>query len=112
MRVCINKKTGRLIESQGGGSTQAHLDTLKQNALNAGYTEADIEVKYITDAEFAAIMEAMKPIPTYEDLRRAEMPSEHELIVALWEQVVEGRPKSAAILQAKREAIKIKFPKP
>jgi len=50
--------------------------------------------------------------PTYEDLRRAEYPSPDELIVALWEQVIEGRPESAAILQAKREAVKIKFPKP
>ena len=48
-------------------------------------------------------------LPTYEDLRRAEMPSEHELIVALWEKVIEGRPESATILQAKREAIKIKY---
>ena len=111
MRVCIEKSTGKLIESQSGGDdilelTEARLDTLKQNALNAGYLEADIEVKFVTDIEFEVIMEAMKPIPTYEDLRRAEMPSEHELIVALWEQVIEGRPESAAILQAKREAVK------
>ena len=111
MRVCINKSTGKLIESQSGGETQAHLDTLKQNALNAGYLEADIEVKFVTDAEFETIIEAMKPIPTYADLRRAEMPSEHELIVALWEKVIEGRPESATILQAKREAVKIKYSK-
>ena len=112
MRVCIEKSTGKLIESQSGGETQAHLDTLKQNALNAGYIEAEIEVKYVTDAEFETIMEAMKPIPTYEDLRRAEYPPTDELIIALWEKVVEGRPESATILQAKREAVKIKFPKP
>jgi len=68
MRVCINKKTGKLIESQGGGETQAHLDTLKQNAINAGYLESDIEVKFVTDAEFETIMEAMKPIPTEKQL--------------------------------------------
>jgi len=48
-------------------------------------------------------------LPTYEDLRRAEYPKTDELIVALWEQVIEGRPESAAILQAEREAIKIKY---
>jgi len=114
MRVCIEKSTGKLIESQSGGDDipelmEARLDTLKQNVLNAGYSESDIEVKFVTDAEFAAIMEAIKPIPTYEDLRRAEYPSADELIVALWERVIEGRPESADILQAKREAVKIKY---
>ena len=111
MRVCINKSTGKLIESQSGGETQAHLDTLKQNAINAGHAEDDIEVKFVTNAEFEAIIEAMKPIPTYEDLRCAEYPKTDELIIALWEQVIEGRPESATILQAKREAVKIKYAK-
>jgi len=111
MRVCINKSTGKLIESQSGGNTQEHLDTLKQNAIRTGHLEKDIEVKFVTDAEFASIMEAMKPIPTYEDLRRAEYPKTDELIVALWEKVIEGRPESVIILQAEREAVKIKYPK-
>jgi len=63
------------------------------------------------DAFELAQMEAMKPIPTYEDLRRAEYPKIDELVVALWEQVVEGRPESAVILQAEREAVKIKYTK-
>lgn len=117
MRVCIEKSTGKLIESQSGGDDipelmEARLDTLKQNALNAGYAEEDIEVKFVTDEEYSAIMEANKPISTYEDLRRAEYPKTDELIVALWEQVIEGRPESAAILQAERESVKLKFPKP
>uniref|UniRef100_A0A6M3L4I8 Uncharacterized protein n=1 Tax=viral metagenome TaxID=1070528 RepID=A0A6M3L4I8_9ZZZZ len=71
MRVCINKSTGKLIESQSGGSTQEHLDTLKQNALNAGYSEEDIEVKYVTDAEFEAIM-AETTAPTSEEILKKE----------------------------------------
>lgn len=74
MRVCIEKATARLIESQSGGETQEHLDTLLQNALNAGYKAEDVEAKFITEAEFADIMEKMKPIPTYADLRRAAYP--------------------------------------
>jgi len=74
MRVSINKLTGKMIESQGGGEThldpkiddvvyaEANLETLRQNAINAGHLEEDVEVKYVTDAEFAAIMEAEKPI--------------------------------------------------
>ncbi|MEN6619983.1 MAG: DUF4376 domain-containing protein [Smithella sp.] len=80
-RVCILKSTGKLMEMQGGGKIdrapesdfedegcdyQSYLDecdmieamrlnTLKQNALNAGYNEADIEVRWVTDAELYAI---------------------------------------------------------
>jgi hypothetical protein len=39
-------------------------------------------------------------------------PSKDEMIVALWEMVVEGRPEIANQLQARREAIKEQFPKP
>jgi len=111
MRISINKLTGKMIESQSGGSTQEHLDTLKQNAINAGHLESDIEVKYITDIEYQTILEAEKPIPTYADLRRAEYPSINDMTVALWEDVVEGRPETRIALQIKREAIKIKCPK-
>jgi hypothetical protein len=44
--------------------------------------------------------------------RQAEYPGLDALIVALWESSVEGRPASAAELQAIREAIKLKYPKP
>jgi len=56
MRVSINKLTGKLIESQSGGTTPEHLDTLTQNAINAGHLEPDIEVKYATDEEYQAIL--------------------------------------------------------
>lgn len=56
--------------------------------------------------------EVNPPPPSYTELRRAEYPSADELIVALWEKVVEGRPEAAADLQTKREAIKAKYPKP
>lgn len=39
-------------------------------------------------------------------------PSRDDMIVALWEMVVENRPEKAAALQARREAIKQEFPKP
>ncbi len=87
------------------------LNTLKQNALNAGYLEEDIEVKFVTDEEYQAILEANKPIPTYQELRKPEYPPTSDLIVALWEKVVENRPEEADKLQLKREDIKIKYPK-
>lgn len=38
-------------------------------------------------------------------------PSKDEMIVALWEMVVEGRPETAQALQTRREEIKALFPK-
>lgn len=41
-----------------------------------------------------------------------QYPSKDEMIVALWEMVVENRPEFAQKLQARREEIKAKYPKP
>jgi len=59
MRICIVKATKQIIEMQGGEDdrpdlSEMRLNTLKQNALNAGHAEADIEVKWVTEAEYAA----------------------------------------------------------
>ena len=43
--------------------------------------------------------------------RKAEYPSIDDLIVALWENVVEERAASVIELEAKRQAIKTKYPK-
>lgn len=61
-RVCLTKD-GKLIEMQSGGDDRPdlmkmRLNTLKQNALNAGYKEDEIDVKWITDEEWAVIQEA------------------------------------------------------
>jgi len=68
-RISIQKSTGKLIEMQSGGYDDeklrdARLDTLRQNAINAGYDEKDIEVKWATEAEWAAIEETLnQPTP-------------------------------------------------
>ena len=43
--------------------------------------------------------------------RQAEYPSTDDLIVALWENVVEERAASVISLEATRQAIKAKYPK-
>ena len=63
-RICLTK-TGKLIEMQSGGDDrpdlmEMRLNTLKHNAINAGYAEDDIDVKWITDSEWAEIQEAQK----------------------------------------------------
>ena len=43
--------------------------------------------------------------------RQAEYPSIDDLIVALWENVVEERASAVVSLEAKRQAVKTKYPK-
>lgn len=49
---------------------------------------------------------------TYDEKRKAEYPSIDDLTVALWEAVVEERLASANALEAERQAVKAKYPKP
>ncbi|MHB8109749.1 MAG: hypothetical protein ACYDHW_06925 [Syntrophorhabdaceae bacterium] len=88
-RVCINKATGALIEMQSGGKIERlpktdsvkdeeysqyladcvkieaeRLNTLRTNAINAGYTDADIEVKWVTEEQYAAVT-----APTAEEIQ-------------------------------------------
>ena len=94
-RICILKATRKLLEMQGGGKVDRsfndvcneenkvannkkwdeleamRLNTLKQNALNAGYAEEDIEVKWISD-EAWAVMQAELNKPTPEQIAERE----------------------------------------
>jgi hypothetical protein len=58
---------------------------------------------------------APAPIPedvsTYASNRRYEYPSLDDLIVALWEGVVEERMASVTALEGVRQAVKAKYPK-
>ena len=64
---------------------------------------ADIEA---ADAEWTANFNAQ----AYARNRQAEYPSINDLIVALWENVVEERAASVISLEATRQAIKAKYP--
>jgi len=48
----------------------------------------------------------------YARKRQAEYPSIDDLIVALWENVVEERASAVISLEAARQAVKTKYPKP
>lgn len=112
-RVCLTKD-GKLIEMQGGGYdvdkpelTVTRLNTLKQNALNAGYAEDEIEVKWVTDEEWVAIQEANKPIPTYKELRAKEYPDYREYL----DGIVKGDQAQIDKYIADCLAVKAKYPK-
>ena len=48
---------------------------------------------------------------SYGELRELEYPSLQQLIVALWEQIVEDRSDAVTSLEIERQAIKEKYPK-
>ena len=63
------------------------------------------------EAQLAALIAAWEANQYRRDREQA-YPSLEAILVALWEQVVEGRPTSAVELQAIREQIKQRYPKP
>ena len=67
-------------------------------------SNAEIETAH---AEWKAEYDAQD----YARKRQLEYPSINELIVALWENVVEERAASVVSLESKRQAIKAKYPK-
>jgi hypothetical protein len=66
-RVTILKSTGKLIEMQSAGDTHPspdidnaiyaakNLQVMIENAVNAGFSKKDIEVKFVSEAEWAQI---------------------------------------------------------
>ena len=86
------------------------------------FTKADVaprningELVELSEAEKQAIVyEWNNPVDnrTYAEKRQAEYPSLDELVVALWEAVIEERMASSIDLQGKSTAVKDKYPKP
>jgi hypothetical protein len=64
----------------------------------------------LVQAEFARL-QAEYDSKAYARNRQAEYPSLDELVVALWEGVVEERMASVTALEGLRQAIKTKYPK-
>ena len=59
-----------------------------------------------------ARLQAEYDAQAYARNRQAEYPSMDEIVVALWEAVIEERMASSIDLQGKRTAVKDKYPKP
>jgi len=89
--VLQNDGDGVYIASWNSASPQPSVD--------------DIEAAY---AEWQAEQDATQ----YQRDRKVEYPSVDELVVALWEGVVEERMASVTALEAVRQAVKTKYPKP
>jgi len=78
-----------------------------------GYDSSDNEVS-LNESAIAteeARLQAEWDAQEYARNRQAEYPPLNDLIVALWENVVEERAASVISLEATRQAIKAKYPK-
>ena len=91
--------TDYVLEDAGQGVYIA-----KWNSASPQPTEAEIETAH---AEWQAGQDATQ----YQRDRQAEYPSIDELVVALWEGVVEERMASVTALEGLRQAVKTKYPK-
>jgi len=107
MRVLKQISTGKIISWM----TNATPGTLTSNELTIpanDLVESDIPTPQLR-SEWKIQREADD---TYADKRRIEYPSINDLIVALWEGVVEERMASVTALEGMRQAVKTKYPKP
>ena len=68
-------------------------------------TEEQIQTKL---AELQSAFDAQ----AYSRDRQKNYPNEHDLLIALWEKVMEGRSESADALEVKRQEVKTANPKP
>ena len=75
------------------------------NSASPQPTEAEIETAH---AEWKAEWDAQE----FARNRKAEYPSTDELIVALWENVVEERASAVVALEAIRQQVKVRHPTP
>ena len=73
-------------------------------SVSGGITGEQIEIK---QAELQAEYDSQE----YARNRQAEYPTINELVVALWEGVVEERMASVTKLEGLRQAVKTKYPK-
>ena len=93
-------KSDFLLEDDGSGVRIAEWNSASQQP-----SVDEIEAAH-------AGWQAEQDATQYQRDRKAEYPSMDELVVALWEAVIEERMASSIDLQGKRTAVKDKYPKP
>ena len=89
-RVSVNETKGKIIWHCG------NQKNLSEEQIQAKLSELQSEY----DAQ------------TYSRNRQKNYPNEHDLLIALWEKVMEGRGESADALEVKRQEVKTTHPKP
>ena len=99
-KLGFKPETDFVLQDDGAG---AYIREWKSGSPQP--SESEIEAAH---AEWQAEYDAQE----YARNRQAEYPSIDDLIVALWENVVEERASAVVSLEAARQAVKTKYPKP
>ena len=99
-----------------------NVDAIRSLAPGASYAIVDDEIIWnspdITQPTQSEIEAEIVRLQTeydalqYQRDRKSEYPALDEIVVALWEAVIEERMASSIDLQGKRTAVKNKYPKP
>lgn len=104
-------KSGQYLRKEGiwqqGEHYISRLPLYQRATENSGESNTDIARRV---AEIRSIQKGASP--DYTTLRKASYPRIEELVVALWESVIEGNEESAKALQKMREKVKKEYPKP
>jgi len=105
MRYAKHKTTGKVIATMSGGDESNASDLQSFIDSGLGYDESDLDIGYATKEQIATwteatVTEAEKVIAN----RKAEYPTIEDCIHAILDNDLEN-------LQAKRQAIKEKYPK-
>ncbi len=111
----LTKYPAEIIAKFVDGKNNIYKIGLGADSLTKSDSELQIlaQQKY-NEIKFREANPSSPPPPTVQELREKELDIVSpipEMVVALWEKIVEGRSEASNLLQVKREAIKLKYPK-
>ena len=84
---------------------------IKKGKIAKWYSEKEQPTEEAIQAKLAEL-QADYDLKSYARARQENFPNEHDLLIALWEKVMEDRSESADALQATRTQVKADNPKP
>lgn len=125
-RIVEDKKAREIIVESFGEITKEDWESLNGITLSERVVDEKTEYYYvipaivhteffISDNYYLEVIDTQSveyASANYALLRAKEYPSINDMTVALWESVVENRHESKNALQAQRQAVKAKYPKP
>jgi hypothetical protein len=96
----------------------AHIseDPIPPGKVSTGHTDTFVAGRVVRShviGDAPVVPDASPSDPDYDYARERQKayPSTSEMLVALWEAAVEGRPEAQAALEVERRAVKARFPK-
>ena len=105
IEILQNNLPGAQYSIDNAGDDREKYDSLV-------FHDSTVKPLYTQFEEWQLDYEKEQAATEYQRKRRAEYPPFEDLILANWERVVENRPEFSEEVEAKRQAVKKKYPKP